>query len=145
MNDINLPGNRSGTQYTSTSLRAWRLGESHIALKSQAKPIQFGGDPIFLLITAAGLIPVVPSYGMMPRKSLVCLFDTDIQGMNGVHVFRAIMDWYPALSLFRIAGVFNVRLRQAALYRFILFMFGLAAGRVSSIMLDGVPDRLLTV
>ncbi len=100
---------------------------------------------IFLLITAAGLIPIALSYGIMPGKSLVYLFDMDIQGTNGVHIFRAIMGLYLALSLFWIAGAFNIRLRQAALYSLILFMFGLAAGRMLSLVLDGIPHWLLIV
>ena len=100
---------------------------------------------IFLLITAAGLIPIALSYGVMPGKSLVYLFDMDIQGTNGVHIFRAIMGLYLALSLFWIAGAFNIRLRQAALYSLILFMFGLAAGRMLSLVLDGIPHWLLIV
>ena len=100
---------------------------------------------IFLLITAAGLIPIALSYGIMPGKSLVYLFDMDIQGTNGVHIFRAIMGLYLALSLFWIAGAFNIRLRQAALYSLILFMYGLAAGRMLSLVLDGIPHWLLIV
>jgi len=52
---------------------------------------------------------------------------------------------YLALVLFWFIGAFKVQVRQAALYSLIVFMFGLAAGRVFSLIIDGMPHWLLVV
>ncbi len=98
---------------------------------------------IFLLIVAAGLIPIAMSYGVMPQKSLLFLFDVSIADTNIDHIFRAIMGLYLGFALFWILGAFDVRLRQAALYGLVVFMFGLAAGRGLSVIVDGMPHWLL--
>ncbi len=98
---------------------------------------------IFLLITAIGLIPIALSYGLLPQKSLSYLFDIELSNINGSHIFRAVMGLYFALLSFWIVGAFKVQLRQAALYSLTVFMFGLAIGRVLSIVVDGIPSWLL--
>ncbi len=100
---------------------------------------------IFLLIVAVGLIPIAMSYGVMPQKSLLFLFDVSIADTNSVHIFRAIMGLYLGFALFWILGAFDVRLRHAALYSIVVFMFGLAAGRGLSVIVDGMPHWLLIV
>jgi hypothetical protein len=55
------------------------------------------------------------------------------------------MGLYLALSLFWVLGAFKVHLRQAALYSLIVFMLGLAAGRILSLLVDGMPYWLLLV
>ena len=55
------------------------------------------------------------------------------------------MGLYLALSLFWIIGAINVQLRQSALYSLVVFMLGLAAGRVLSLIIDGMPHWLLFV
>ena len=52
---------------------------------------------------------------------------------------------YLALILFWVTGVFKVQFRQAALYSLIVFMLGLAAGRIISIIVDGIPHWLLII
>ena len=100
---------------------------------------------IFLLITAVGLIPIALSYGLMPQKSLNYLFNLSVSETNIIHIFRAIMGLYLALSLFWIIGTFKIHLRQAALYSLIVFMFGLAVGRILSVIIDGIPHWLLFI
>jgi hypothetical protein len=100
---------------------------------------------IFLLIAAVGLVPIAISYGLMPQKSLNFLFDFSVSDTNSIHIFRAIMGLYLAQSLFWIIGVFKAQLRQAALYSLIVFMLGLAVGRILSIIIDGIPHWLLIV
>ncbi len=97
---------------------------------------------IFLLVTGIGLIPIALSYGVLPQKSLSYLFDVSISNINGSHIFRAVMGLYLSLLSFWIVGAFRVELRQAALYSLTVFMFGLAAGRVLSLIVDGVPSGL---
>ncbi|HSM82661.1 MAG TPA: DUF4345 domain-containing protein [Nodosilinea sp.] len=100
---------------------------------------------IFLLATAAGLIPVALTYGLVPDRSLDYLFDVSVSNVNGTHIFRAIMGLYLALIVFWIMGAYRVAVRQAALYSLVVFMLGLAAGRTLSLVVDGMPNRLLVV
>ena len=98
-----------------------------------------------LILVAIGLIPIALSYGLIPNKSMSYLYEiTDLQ-LNQIHIFRAIMCLYLALVVFWLIGAFNIRLRQAALYSLVVFMFGLAAGRILSLLLDGIPHWLLIV
>ena len=53
------------------------------------------------------------------------------------------MGLYLALLSFWIVGAFRVQLRQAALYSLVVFMLGLALGRVLSLVVDGMPSLLL--
>jgi hypothetical protein len=98
---------------------------------------------IFLLVTAIGLTPIALSYGLIPQKSLSYLFDVSISNINGSHIFRAIMGLYLALLSFWIVGAFKVQLRQGALYSLVVFMLGLALGRILSLVVDGMPSLLL--
>ena len=98
---------------------------------------------IFLLVVAVGLTPVAMSYGIVPQKSLGYLFDVSVENVNSIHIFRALMGLYLGFALFWILGAFNVHLRQAALYSLVVFMFGVAAGRSLSVVVDGMPHWLL--
>ncbi len=100
---------------------------------------------VFLFIIAIGLLPIALSYGLIPQKSMSYLYDISISDINSVHIFRAVMCLYLALALFWIIGAFKVQVRQAALYSLIVFMFGLAVGRILSLIIDGMPHWLLGV
>lgn len=98
-----------------------------------------------LLIVAIGLIPIALSYGLIPEKSISYLFNISVSEINLIHILRAVMGLYLALILFWFIGAFKIHLRQAAIYSLIVFMFGLASGRIISLILDGVPNWLLLV
>jgi membrane protein implicated in regulation of membrane protease activity len=46
---------------------------------------------------------------------------------------------------FWIIGALRIQLRQAALLSLVVFMLGLAIGRVISLLVDGMPNWLLVV
>jgi hypothetical protein len=100
---------------------------------------------LFLLSTAAGLIPIALSYGLLPQKSLAYLFQISVTNTNETHIFRAVMGLYIALLSFWIIGALRIQLRQAALLSLVVFMLGLAIGRVISLLVDGLPNWLLVV
>jgi hypothetical protein len=99
----------------------------------------------FLLFAAIGLTPIALGYGAMPGTSLQWLFGIDASSVNSSHIFRAVMGLYLALAVFWVAGAFNSRLQFAALWSLVVFMLGLAAGRILSLVLDGSPHPLLLV
>ena len=97
----------------------------------------------FLVLTAIGLVPIALGYGLVPQQSLDYLFAVPVQNVNGAHIFRAVMGLYLGLAGFWVVGAFQVRLRQAALLSLVVFMFGLAGGRLLSLAIDGMPHWLL--
>ena len=98
---------------------------------------------IFLLIAAIGLVPIALAYGLIPEVSLKYLYNISISDVNSIHIFRAVMGLYLALALFWIMGAVKVHLRQTALYSLVVFMLGLAAGRILSLIIEGTPHWLL--
>ena len=100
---------------------------------------------IFLFVAVLGLTPIALSYGYAPAISLDYLFGIDASPINVTHIFRAVMGLYLALALFWIAGALLMKYRLPALYSLVVFMLGLAAGRVISLVIDGMPHWLLVV
>jgi Domain of unknown function (DUF4345) len=98
---------------------------------------------LFLIITAIGLTPIALSYGAMPSVSLQYLFGISVDTVNLTHIFRAVMGLYLALIVFWIAGAVFEELTVPALWSLVVFMCGLAAGRILSLLLDGIPSWLL--
>ncbi|MDN3699890.1 DUF4345 domain-containing protein [Vibrio artabrorum] len=100
---------------------------------------------IFLFVAVLGLTPIALSYGYAPVVSLDYLLGIDASPINVTHIFRAVMGLYLALALFWIAGALLKKYRLPALYSLVVFMLGLAAGRVISLLIDGMPHWLLVV
>lgn len=100
---------------------------------------------IFLIVASFGLTPIALSYGYAPIVSLDYLFAIDATPVNVSHIFRAVMGLYLALVLFWLSGAMIQKYRLPALYSLVIFMLGLAAGRVLSLVVDGIPHWLLIV
>ena len=98
-----------------------------------------------LIFVAIGLVPIALGYGLVPEKSLNYLFNILVTETNLAHILRAVMGLYLALVLFWVIGAFKDKLRLPALYSLVVFMFGLAAGRILSLIIDGMPNWLLVV
>lgn len=100
-------------------------------------------DRIVLLLAAIGLVPVALSYGVVPSTTVTYLLGFPVEETNQTHVFRAIMGLYLANAAFWIAGAMRPALRAPALWTLLLFMAGLAAGRILSVVVDGMPNPVL--
>lgn len=100
---------------------------------------------VTLLLVAFGLIPIALSYGLFPEQSLGYLFGINVSEINSTHIFRAVMGLYLAMVVFWIWGALKREVRVSALYSMVVFMFGLAVGRILSLILDGIPNWLLLV
>ena len=109
--------------------------------KSSVDKLQKG----ILLFVAVGLIPIALGYGLVPEKSMTFLFNISVTEVNLAHILRAVMGLYLALIVFWVLGALKEHLRQAALYSMVVFMLGLAAGRLLSVIIDGIPNILLLV
>ena len=98
---------------------------------------------LVLILAAVGLVPIAFSYGIAPSKTVTYLLEFPVEGTSQTHVFRAIMGLYLANVLFWLAGAFLYSLKLPALWSLFIFMGGLAAGRIVSIVVDGVPNFVL--
>ena len=97
----------------------------------------------FLLAATLGLVPIALAYGLVPVASMEFLFDMKINEPNGAHIFRAVMGLYLATASFWIIGALKPSLRQSAILSLVVFMWGLALGRILSVFVDGAPNALL--
>jgi hypothetical protein len=97
----------------------------------------------YLIFSAAGLSAVALSYGVAPAAVLPKVLHLTVEGTDLTHIFRAIMGLYLGMIALWVLGAFWSKFTRAAVIAEIAFMFGLALGRVLSIILDGVPSVLL--
>ncbi|WP_299011691.1 DUF4345 domain-containing protein [uncultured Shewanella sp.] len=100
---------------------------------------------VFLIISVIGVFPIALSYGVAPQTSIPWLYGFPVDTINSIHIFRAIMGLYLALIIFWILGASNKGLTSPALYSLIVFMWGLAAGRAMSLLIDGMANWLLNI
>ena len=97
----------------------------------------------YLLFSAAGLFAIALSYGIAPSAILPKVLDISIEGTDLTHIFRAVMGLYLAMIVLWVLGALRPNLTSAAVIAEVAFMFGLALGRVLSIVFDGLPSLLL--
>ena len=100
---------------------------------------------LLLWFGSIGLLPIALSYGLAPQLSIPMLFDIDIINPDLVHIFRAVMGLYLGMVFLWVWGAINEKITKPAVYSLMFFMFGLAGGRVLSLVLDGMVNWLLEV
>ena len=99
----------------------------------------------FLIFCAIGLVPIALGYGAKPSTSLDALFGITVDTINLTHIMRAVMGLYFGMVIIWVWGAFKKQMTVPALVSCAVFMLGLAAGRVLSFVLDGMPHWLLIV
>ncbi|ESQ16712.1 MAG: DUF4345 domain-containing protein [Thiohalocapsa sp. PB-PSB1] len=99
----------------------------------------------YLLFSAAGLFVIALSYGIAPATILPVALNVSVEGTDLTHIFRAIMGLYLGMIVLWVLGAFRANLTWVAVIAEVTFMFGLALGRVVSIVIDGMPSMLLVV
>jgi hypothetical protein len=97
----------------------------------------------YLLFSAAGLFVIALSYGVAPAAILPIALDVTVESTDLTHIFRAVMGLYLGMIVLWVLGAFWVNLIRVAVISEVTFMFGLALGRVVSIVIDGIPSMLL--
>ena len=98
-----------------------------------------------LVFAAIGLIPIALGYGFMPEKTLTPLYGFDASNINLKHIMRAVMGLYFGQVIIWLLGAFKDPIRRPAMYCLVVFMLGLAAGRILSLIIDGISHWLLIV
>lgn len=100
---------------------------------------------LHLIISSLIVIPVAFGYGIMPEKVLPVFLDFKVETTDLFAVFRTIMGLYLAFSVLWILGIFKSNYWYAATLSNMLFMLGLACGRIVSLLLDGMPSLVFFV
>lgn len=93
---------------------------------------------LHLIISAAIVVPVGLVYGGKPDL----LFEVSLQSPDEFSIFKAIMGLYLGFSFFWILGIFQKQFWKAATISNMIFMLGLAFGRLVSMFLDGLPSTV---
>jgi hypothetical protein len=99
----------------------------------------------FLIFCAVGLVPIALGYGAKPSVTLDVLFGIKVDTTNLTHIMRAVMGLYLGMVAFWLWGAVRRSIAGPALAACAVFMLGLAAGRILSFILDGLPHWLLIV
>jgi len=99
----------------------------------------------FLIFCAVGLVPIALGYGAMPSVTLDALFGITVDTTNLTHIMRAVMGLYLGMVVFWVWGAVKPSMTGPALAGCAVFMLGLAAGRILSFIIDGMPHWLLVV
>jgi hypothetical protein len=99
----------------------------------------------FLIFCAVGLVPIALGYGARPTASLDALFGITVDTVNLAHIMRAVMGLYFGMVVIWVWGAIDKQMTTPALLSCAVFMLGLAAGRLLSFVLDGLPHWLLIV
>ncbi|MFT4570290.1 MAG: hypothetical protein ACI8TX_002373 [Hyphomicrobiaceae bacterium] len=97
----------------------------------------------FLKLAAAGLTFVALGYEIAPATVMGPLLTVQFDSIDQVHIFRAVGGIYLALSAFWYFSSSKPEYSKAAVASVVFFMLGLAAGRIVSTVVDGVPSPLL--
>lgn len=95
---------------------------------------------IHLLLSAVIIIIAGLVYGVSPDKTLPGLFDFRVETTDLKNVFRAIMGLYLGMAAIWIIGIIKPGLWFTATLMNVIFMGGLAIGRLISLLTDGWPS-----
>ncbi len=98
---------------------------------------------IHLVISTIIILPVAIAYGVSPKTVLPVLFDFKAGTTDLTNIFRATMGLYLAMCSLWITGIFKPGFWFTATIVNILFMGGLAFGRLISLAADGLPSVYL--
>ena len=90
---------------------------------------------IHLIISVLIVVPVAFIYGFNPSTQ----FDIYLGTIDEKNFFKAIMGLYLGFSMLWILGIFKANYLKLALVSNLIFMLGLAFGRLLSFLLDGTP------
>jgi len=96
---------------------------------------------LFLLVAGVFLFPVALSYGVDPAATLPKFMNITVEGTDQTHIFRALMGLYLGMVTFCIIAAFTPEWRHVAVIW--AFAYSLAAGRILSLIVDGMPSPIL--
>ena len=100
---------------------------------------------LHLIISAILIVVIAFAYGVTPGTLLPTLFDFKVETTDLHNIFRSLMCLYIGIVIIWVAGIFKPRYWTAATIVNIVFMSGLAIGRLVSFAADGTPSLTLII
>lgn len=100
---------------------------------------------LHLIISIIFIVPIALAYGLYPKIVLSKLINIKIDTINLTNIFRAMMCLYLGMSAIWIVGIVRPKSWITATTTNIVFMGSLAAGRLLSLALDGLPSMYFMV
>jgi hypothetical protein len=94
---------------------------------------------LFLLFVAAILVPPALSYGIDPAAILPRSMNIVVEGTDQTEMLRAVMGLY----VFCVIAAFTPAWRHVAAIWAVFFLYSIAAGRILSLIVDGIPSPIL--
>lgn len=98
-----------------------------------------------LLIFSFFIVSIIALlYGLSPRWFFeTFLIESQPPSLDQTHILRAVMMLYISIGLFWLFCAFSEKYRDAGIIVLCLFCGGLVAGRILSVLVDGVPSPIL--
>jgi len=97
---------------------------------------------LHLIISTAVLVPAAFMYGIFPERVLPLLLDIRVASIDLKNIFRAIMCLYLGVAGLLILGIVKKEYFNFASLLNMVFMGGLALGRILSMLIDGEPSLI---
>jgi len=99
---------------------------------------------VLLVLSFATVCVIALLYGISPQW----FFDTFLvtsqkPSIDQSHILRAVMMLYVALGMFWLYCAFSDRYRDVGIIVIAVFCGGLVAGRILSVIVDGIPSPIL--
>jgi len=99
---------------------------------------------VLLVLSFVTVCVIALLYGISPQW----FFDTFLvtsqkPSIDQSHILRAVMMLYVALGFFWLYCAFSDRYRDAGIIVLAVFCGGLVAGRILSVIVDGIPSPIL--
>lgn len=101
----------------------------------------FNPKNFHLIISTSIVIPAAFIYGFRPNLVL----NVNINTIDEHNIFKTIMCLYLAFSSLWILGVYNSNYWKTATISNMIFMLGLAFGRIISTIFDGFPSNIFII
>ena len=98
---------------------------------------------LFLLFVAAILVPPALSYGIDPAAVLPKSMHIVVEGTDQTEMLRAVMGLYLGMTVFCVIAAFTPAWRHVAVIWGVFFLYSIAAGRILSLIVDGMPSPIL--
>ncbi len=93
---------------------------------------------LHLGLSAAVVFGAAIIYGANPSKILPLFFEFEVENLELKNIFRALMGLYIGFAIYWIIGVRKPAYWRSATISNVVFMGGIAFGRLLSTIIDGV-------
>jgi hypothetical protein len=99
-----------------------------------------------LIVAFVAVTTIALLYGISPQWFFqTFLLESQAPNVDQSHILRAVMMLYISLGLFWLYCAFSTKFRDVGIIIIALFCGGLVAGRILSVIIDGIPSPILVL